>query len=238
VRSVTYREASDRPGIEVDTLSNRFEFLELQQPIGGEEHDSKERSGRSHTVVIQEDVFIYFCFLLDCYRIRKQVKLIWEQYRGREISITVAALTTNIALDNVRRLFDRLVVVTGTAPSYEFLEKILLDDGRHCQIEKLPHDVIQEPLPGHEAYNVLSHYAQGYAMGSFRDYHPEDEMFELNSAGPKSYNITKLLARCIPDILSFGLMTDTEQDPVDELTSAIKEVYYCRQITVPLTCRL
>lgn len=70
-------------------------------------------------------------------------------------------------------------------------------------------------LPGNEAYNVLTHYLQGYQKGIFRGYHAEDDKFELTLSTPDFYDVTKFLTPNLLDIFRFllrlggehGLMT-------------------------------
>jgi hypothetical protein len=72
---------------------------------------------------------------------------------------------------------------------------ILLDADKPAENHPSPIQIIPDPLPGHEVYNVLSHYLQGYREGKFRDFAPEDIEYEITLSMPDSYNVTKVLAR-------------------------------------------
>lgn len=221
------------PGRGATTLNNRFELLELQQPVEWDDH-AIETPPKEQVSVVEDGIFAHFCFLLDCHRIRKQVRWTWEQYRDRKISAIVASLTTNIAFDNIAKLHLELVTAFPAYSTYESLEQILLDDDKPAKNLSTPVQIIAEILPGHEAYNVLSHYLQGYEMGKFRDFHPEDDEYEVTRSMPDFYNITKLLARNIPDILCFVLGTRGEDGPMDELSCTLLNFYNTRKLTVPL----
>jgi len=99
-------------------LNNRFDILELQQPIESEDHQDQEPLEKRELPVSEdEDIFAHFCFLMDCHRIRKQITSIWEQYRDNKVSVVVAALTTNVAFDNIEKLYNELVAVCKRYPS-------------------------------------------------------------------------------------------------------------------------
>lgn len=109
------------PSTDARTLNNRFELLELQQPV--EWDDPAIETPPKEQVSAEEDgVFAHFCFLLDFHRIRKQVRWTWEQYRDKKISVTVASLTTNVAFDNIAKLHLELVAVFPAYATYESLE--------------------------------------------------------------------------------------------------------------------
>jgi len=221
------------PSTDARTLSNRFELLELQQPVEGDDH-AIETPPKEQVSVVEDGIFAHFCFLLDCHRIRKQVRWTWEQYRDKKISVTVAGLTTNIAFDNIAKLHLELVAVFPAYSTYESIEQVLLDDEKPAEDLSTPIQIIPEALPGHEVYNVLSHYLQGYERAKFRDFDPEDDQYEFTRSMPDSYNITKLLARNIPDILCFVLETGGQQGPMDDLSCTLLDFYQTRKLTVPL----
>jgi hypothetical protein len=221
------------------TLNNRFELLELQQPVEWDNH-AVETPPKEQVSVAEDGIFAHFCFLLDCHRIRKQVRWTWEQYRDKKISVTVASLTTNVAIDNIAKVHLELVAAFPAYSTYESLEQVLFDDDKPTEDLSTPIQIIPEVLPGHEVYNVLSHYLQGYECGKFRDFHPEDDQYEFTRSIPDSYNITKLLARNIPDILCFALPTSREQGPMDEMSCALLGFYNTHKLTVPLvlSCKI
>jgi hypothetical protein len=221
------------PDTDTRTLNNRFELLELQEPLEWDDH-AAETPLKEQVSVVEDDIFAHFCFLLDFHRIRKQVRWTWEQYRDKKISATVAGLTTNVAFDNITKLHDELVAVFPMYSSYESLEQILLDDAKPTKTNSSPIRTIPEPLPGHEAYNVLSHYLQGYERGVFTDFHPEDDQYELTSSTPDSHDIIKTLARNIPDILCFVLENGGANGPIDELSCLLQTFYQSHKLTVPL----
>jgi hypothetical protein len=227
------------PNTDARTLNNRFELLELQQPVEWDDH-AIETSSKEQMSAEEDGVFAHFCFLLDFHRIRKQVRWTWEQYRDKKISVTVASLTTNVAFDNIAKLHLELVAVFPAYSTYELLEQVLLDNDKPAKNLSTPIQIIPEALPGHEVYNVLSHYLQGYEMSKFRDFHPEDDQYEFMRSTPDSYNTTKLLARNIPDILCFVLAPGREQGPIDELSCTLLEFYQTHKLTVPLvlSCKI
>ena len=221
------------PSTDASTLNNRFELLELQQPV---EWDDAAIGGppKKQLSAVGDDVFAHFCFLLDCHRIRKQVRRTWEQYRDKNISLIAASLTTNVAFDNIIKLHDDLVAEFPAYSSYESLEQILLDNDKPVEDDSSRFHAIPEALPGHEAYNVLSHFLQGYQQGLFRDFDPEDDRYELTSSIPNAHDITKLLARSIPDILCFLLAIGGEDGPIDEFSCTLQALYNSQELTVPL----
>lgn len=232
-RPATATQHASSPSTDARTINNRFELLELQQPVQWDE-ESVEIPSKEQLSTEGDDVFAHFCFLLDCHRIRKQVTRTWEQYRDKSISLVAASLTTNVAFDNIIKLHNDLVAVFPVYRSYESLEQILLDDTKPAENDTSRIKDIPEALPGHEAYNVLLHYLQGYQEGAFRDFHPEDDHFELTMSTPDSYDITKLLARTIPDILCFLLGLGGEHGPIDELSYMIQTFYESKELIVPL----
>jgi hypothetical protein len=120
--TATYRSCRSDP--DPRTLNNRFELLELQHPVEWADH-SNDTSPKEQVSAVEDGIFAHFCFLLDCHRIRKQVRLTWEQYRDKRISVTAAGLTTSIAFDNIMKLHHELVAVFPAYSSYESLTQIL-----------------------------------------------------------------------------------------------------------------
>jgi hypothetical protein len=75
--------------------------------------------------------------------------------------VTFASLTTNVAIDNIAKLHLELVAAFPAYSTYESLEQVLFDDDKPTEDLSTPIQIIPEVLPGHEVYNVLSHYLQG-----------------------------------------------------------------------------
>jgi hypothetical protein len=221
------------PSTDASTLNNRFELLELQQPLEWED-TTIGSSPKKQLSAVGDDVFAHFCFLLDCHRIRKQVRRTWKQCRDKKISLIAASLTTNVAIDNITKLHNDLVAEFPAYSSYESLEQILLDNDQPMKDDSSRFHAIPEALPGHEAYNVLSHFLQGYQEDSFRDFDPEDDQHELTSSTPDSHDVTKLLARSIPDIICFLLAIGGENGPIDEFSHMLQAFYNSRELRVPL----
>ncbi|KAI9718489.1 MAG: hypothetical protein M1828_006672 [Chrysothrix sp. TS-e1954] len=212
-RSVTEPpEINMRPGhpkqdkASIASLTNRFDFLELQEPPQslGQDVDSLSCSFRKQTFAkhlaieypsineTEEGVFACFCFFWDCHRIRNYIRTLWRDYRQRLTSLTVAALTTNMVFDVIHRLHADLARDFPTYSTYEAMDRTILDGSTQPRFDEvtqkglrnIPLEWISDPynfelpMAGREAYSVLRYLANGYAKGISPDFDPRINEFD------------------------------------------------------------
>ena len=98
--------------------SNLFEYLNLEEPLpfdNGAAPSSEQANGKKTpelgldgNAMIEERMFAFFCFK-DFESVRDTLKEAWVGYRQGRVSLLAASLTTNVAIDLVRRAEKDLV---------------------------------------------------------------------------------------------------------------------------------
>jgi hypothetical protein len=252
-------------------LTNLFDNLELHEPTQwifqsnhtGYSDSEKDRPGEEPAQIpeiIEADIsetedgmFASFCFLQDCDRVRQYVRSVWEDYRQRRVSLSVAALTTNVAFDIIERLHADFGRVSPKHSTYEALEQLILDDsttssiaGRHLEPStsalygSVDPDSFETSSLGRETFSVLKHYREDYQNRVFRDFGIEDNQFDWSTLCTGSHMeripilVETILTRAIPDVVCFMLSVGGSNSPVDELSCNLLAFYESHKITVPL----
>lgn len=250
-------------------LANRFEHLNLYDPVAAETKgsvpltapatfESKQKVPATQ-LPVEDDTekdgeFACFCFLKDWYDIRSFIQSIWRDYKERKITLTVAAITTSLAIDSIERIHLTLVGQFPKYAEYVALDKTILSDPSMVGMgatDALPSDMhdrafftdkydFQAPLPGREAFSMLQHFSQAYANGIFKDFHTLDEQFDWAEACAKDVPARtqlqkmNILVRLVPDMVAFGGGETGPKEPFDQLTQRVLQLYKTHEVTVPL----
>ena len=254
------------------SLTNRFEYLDVlesampaaeeeivQQPpsagkvksAGGRQKEGKSTNARASD---EESVFACFCFIKDWYAIREVLKDLWSQYRETRVSLTTAAITSNMAIDSIERLHRALLETFPAFDTFTTIDDLILADPTmedSTSGEVLPNDMrfgwemearyeFQSPLPGREVYSMLQHFAEAHRQGIFREFPVEENgvrwVRECREKTPPrtQLRIMDILVRLIPDMIAFMCHLDDDGAPVDQLSSHVFAFYNSHKVTVSL----
>ena len=139
------KEGSDIPQDDpVAGMSNRFEVLEVEdiedEDIGVTtakgEKQPPQKATKALPATVECDVapeadvaFIIFCFFEDLHRTQDVILDLWEDYRDGALDLMTASLTTNLALELVRKAEEDIKTLfpahENTEGSYEALTSVL-----------------------------------------------------------------------------------------------------------------
>lgn len=131
--SKTSNDAIATVPISGEELKNRFGALGIEDTsddldlgvsdvlasgLGG----AKRNSTQTSTVDVYElerqsdvdDAFIIFCFFEDLHRIQETLERIWKEYKDGKCELTIASVTTNLALNLVHRAEEELIASLGS----------------------------------------------------------------------------------------------------------------------------
>lgn len=202
----------------------------------------------------EESRFACFCFLKDWHNVKQFVQTIWRDYQSRKTTLTVAAITSNSAIDSIERVHNSLVRQFPQYAEYLTLDVMILSDADVSALEdtsSLPREMrdngafadrydFQAPLPGRESFSMLQHFGEAYSRGIFKDFHDEDTEFDwakwCNEGTVFRTQLQKMntLVRFVPDMIAFVGDLKGENNPADQLTHRIFQFFNTHKITVPL----
>lgn len=121
-----------------DNFSNAFESLHLEELDGQDDFSAvgvttttNPKNAPQNTLDIQDgsaeeaERFAVFCFLFDCYRIREYLADLWHDNRESKINMMTAALTTDTAVDVIRRMHADMALEFPGLEWHEAIDRIV-----------------------------------------------------------------------------------------------------------------
>ncbi|KAK5170303.1 uncharacterized protein LTR77_004890 [Saxophila tyrrhenica] len=257
------------PSDDGDSVTNLFEHLELHDlpDLAGEAEDGPAPTKakkcapvpqynvtKSHQDDLEESFFAATCFVRDVDRIREHLRTLWRGYRERNVSITVASITTNLALAAIQRMHCALAEDFPRCSTYEGLYNLIYKKPidfswpentiTNVGVPRLDYLGSHVLLPGHRVFIVLVHQKKVREKGKFQDSHSRDNGFDwvLKCADGLPYRkqdvVTQILSRLIPDMIGLIREIGGTSRPVDQLTAYIWDFFQSANITMPLIIAL
>ena len=248
------------------SLTDRFEKLELQEPMQwlgqnrgvytippAQIHASSGFRGSENFEAngVDEGSMASYFFFKDYFGVRDYVRSIWKEYREQRVSLSAAALTTEMAFDIIGKLYHDLPTDFPVYNTYEALDRVVLDNPTLAPLagptlamprtgsekSNANHYNRMAPLPGREAFSALRFMVDAGNTAGQPTFTRVESPFnwstisEASPPVPTQEEMMNIIMLAITDMTIFVRLLGGPNSPADGLSSGIFS--FCKSLKPP-----